>query len=85
MLSFEFTADFRDSLRELPSDIQKRVKEKLAYLASCENPLLFARKLKTTKDIYRFRIGDYRAVFRYDQTVLIFLIVKHRKEIYQGL
>lgn len=85
MVPFEFTKDFRDALHELPSDAQVFIKGKLIFFASCDNPLLFAKKLKGAKNIYRFRIGNYRAVFRIERSMYIFLTVKDRKDVYQGL
>ena len=85
MACFYFTGDFRDSLHALPPDIKGSIKDKLAFFASCENPLMFAKKLKGMKHIYRFRIGNYRAVFRIERSTFIFLTVKDRRDIYQGL
>jgi len=41
-------------------------------------------------DTYRFRVGDYRVVFRLDPqnqqlVVLVVLRVRHRKEVYKNL
>jgi len=49
----------------------------------------YAKKLKSPfVDLYRFRIGDYRAIFQVDSegNVIIFTIleVKNRKDIYRG-
>lgn len=85
MASFEFTKEFRDALHKLPPDAQECIKDKLGFFASCENPLLFAKRLKGMKGVYRFRIGNYRAVYRVERSTYIFLIVKNRKEVYQGL
>ncbi len=85
MVSFEFTDEFRVSLRTLPPQVQDFIKDKLAFFASCENPLPFTKKLKGAHGIYRFRIGNYRAVFRVERSVYIFLTVKDRKDVYQGL
>lgn len=85
MVSFKFTKEFRDALHELSPDVQKCIKDKLGFFASCENPLLFAKRLKGLKGVYRFRIGDYRAVFRVERSTFVFLIVKNRKDVYQGL
>ncbi|MBI4252588.1 type II toxin-antitoxin system RelE/ParE family toxin [Candidatus Uhrbacteria bacterium] len=65
--------------------MQDFVREKLAFFASCDAPLLFAKKLKGSKHIYRFRIGNYRAVFRIERSTCIFLTVKDRKDVYLGL
>lgn len=85
MVSFEFTKEFRDALYECVPDVQECTKDKLEFFASCENPLMFAKRLKGMKGVYRLRIGDYRAVFRVERATFIFLIVKNRKDVYQGL
>lgn len=85
MVSFEFTKEFRDAFLELSPDVQECIKDKLEFFASCENPLLFAKRLKGMRGVYRFRIGDYRAVFRVERTTFVFLIVKNRKNVYQWL
>ena len=85
MATLEFTDDFRDALQKLPPDVQDFIKDKLAFFSACENPLPFAKKLKGVKGIYRFRIGNYRAVFRVERSAYIFFTVKDRKDVYQGL
>lgn len=82
---FEFTEGFRDSLKVLTPEMQEQIRGKLGFYALCENPFLFAKKLQGLPGIYRLRIGDYRAVFRFEKAVYIFLVVKHRKDIYRGL
>ncbi len=85
MFEFSSTADFIESLKSLDSSIQKQIKEKLAYLSKTENPLFFAKKLKGYKNLFRFRSGDHRMVFRLEKNAIVLLTVKHRKEIYEGL
>lgn len=85
MVSFEFTEDFLNFFRALPPDRQKFIKAKLEFFEACENPILFAKKLKGLPGVYRFRIGDYRAVFRAERSAFIFLTVKNRRDVYQGL
>ena len=83
MSTFEFTKEFRESLHALPCDVQEFVKEKLGFYASCEHPLLLAKKLKGIKDVYRFRIGDYRVIFDVSGTIITILNLGHRREIYR--
>lgn len=53
-----------------------------------QDPLVKAKKLKGFElDTYRFRVGDYRVVFRLDKesgkiVVLIVLKIAHRKDVY---
>jgi mRNA interferase RelE/StbE len=50
--------------RSLSDDLQKRIATKLKYFS--EEPLQFAKKLSNPKiGTFRFRIGDYRAIFVY--------------------
>ncbi len=82
-LNFLITDDFLESLKRLDKPIQEMVKEKLRFFSESEYPLNFAKKLKGQKRIFRFRAGDYRIVFRLDQTSIILLNVKHRKDVYE--
>lgn len=85
MIDFVATQSFSDDLKRLDVPIRKRIKEKLLSLTASENPLLYARKMKGYKDLFRFRIGDYRVIVQYTKLQIILLNVKHRKEIYEGL
>lgn len=75
-------------LSRLSSSIAKRITDKLEELRSSENPMLCAKSLVgDLQGLYRFRIGDYRAIFRKDAngilTVLFILRVQHRKDVYK--
>ena len=53
-----------------------------------KNALEKARKLSGIfEGLYRYRIGNYRAIFEYDDkgklVILIILRIKHRKEVYR--
>lgn len=69
----------------------KRIVEKLNWILSLENPLEQAKKLiNTEQEFYRFRIGDYRAVFKINKvtgqlTILMIIKIAHRKEAYKNL
>jgi len=86
-MSFEFTITeaFVESLHKLDKNIQLHIKKKLKTLLEYEKPLYFAKKLKGKKNIFRFRAGVYRIVFRLEGKEIILLLVKHRKDIYVGL
>jgi mRNA interferase RelE/StbE len=77
-----------EDLAKLPKNISQRIANKIKFFASRENPLFFAKRLQN-KEIgaYRFRIGDYRAIFDIDTDgaikILLILGVRHRKEIYR--
>ncbi|OGL62001.1 hypothetical protein A3C09_01605 [Candidatus Uhrbacteria bacterium RIFCSPHIGHO2_02_FULL_47_44] len=75
-------------LAGLSDQIRTMIVKKLETYFQQDNPLAFAKPLQGDfKGFYRFRIGDYRAVFRKkaDGTITIILIlrVQHRKDIYE--
>lgn len=85
MATFEFTAEFLSSFHSLPVDTQKFIKEKLFFYSQQENVYTWARKLKGYSDIYLLRCGEYRAVFQKKGSTFLFLLVKHRKDVYRDL
>ena len=75
------------SLKKLEINQAQKIVKKISFYASKDNVLESAKKLKSPfEDIYRFRIGDYRALFEIDNngkiTILTILDVKHRKKVY---
>lgn len=85
MFEFLVSSSFNEGLKRLDEKVARAVKEKLAFLAAAENPLLFSKHLRDYKDIFRFRAGNYRMVFRLEKQKIILLFVKHRKDIYENL
>lgn len=85
MYQFLLTDDFLESLEQLDPSVQGLIKTKLRWFASSENPLPLAKKLRGYKDLYRFRVGHYRLIFRLSKKSIILLLVKNRKDVYMGL
>ena len=82
------TKKAKDDFLMLEKCIQKRIANKLRFFILSKNPLKYAKKLKDYRlGTYRFRIGDYRAIFDVDKKgniiILMILRVKHRKEVYE--
>jgi mRNA interferase RelE/StbE len=72
-----YANEAREQLRKLPRSVQSRIIKKVLFYAAQPNPLSFAKPL-TGYNAYRFRIGDYRAIFETaDDTISILRIVKH--------
>ncbi|MEK7603029.1 MAG: type II toxin-antitoxin system RelE/ParE family toxin [Patescibacteria group bacterium] len=72
------------SIQKLPAQIIKRLKVKLEYFASQEDPLAFAKALTKPADAqYRFRVGNYRVLFDIEKDTIVILLVQHRKDIYK--
>ncbi len=75
-------------IRKLPKKVADRIVRKIDYFLSLKDPLSKAKRLKGEfKDTYRFRIGDYRVVFRIGKdgviVVLVILRIAHRREVYE--
>lgn len=76
------------NLGKLDLPIRKRIIDKMDFFMSLENPLSRAKKLKELPfEAYRFRVGDYRVVFRIEEDGSLVIIsvvwIGHRKEVYK--
>jgi mRNA interferase RelE/StbE len=66
-----------------------KILRKVDEYMAMKNPLVKAKKLKGFEmDTYRFRVGDFRVIFRLDKdtgnlVVLVVLKIAHRKEVYK--
>ncbi len=87
----KYSADALKDLDSLDFSVGKRIVKKVSQYAELKNPLIKAKKLTGMDyDTYRFRVGDYRVVFRLDpetERMVILVIVKiaHRKEVYRNM
>lgn len=82
-----YTQKARQDLHALEKSTAKRVIKKIHFFSLQKNPLSFAKKLTNSAlGQYRFRIGDYRALFDVNKKgnvqILMILRIKHRKDIY---
>ncbi len=82
MFKFIVAEGFVKSLHKLDNKVQQEVKKKLHFLSNLKKPLFFAKKLTGRKNVFRFRMGDYRIVFKLEKQEIILLLVKHRKDVY---
>ncbi len=83
----EYTHKAREDLSRLDPQLARRILKKVAFYSSQEHPLDFAKPLQGKwTDTFRFRIGDFRAIFYLDRngvlSVLYILRIKHRKDVY---
>jgi len=83
-MTLRFTnAAFRQ-LSRLESSFQKRILEKLEFYCSQDQPLHFSEKLRDSRfGQWRFRIGEYRALFDVETETILILAVGHRRDIYK--
>lgn len=75
-------------LQEIQKVQAKKIVTKLKHFASQTDIGKFSKPLKANyKGLYRFRIGDYRAIFSKDSRghiiILTVIRIKHLKEVYE--
>ena len=82
-----YTQKARNDLKTLDNQISQRIIKKINYYKKTDNPLSFAKRLQNSPlGNYRFRIGNYRAIFDLDKNndikILLILTIRHRKDVY---
>ena len=79
-----FTQSASRQFQKLSRAVQKRIDEKLRFYLSQRKPLQFAEPIRDSQfGNWRFRIGDYRALFDVDEDKIIILKVGHRRDVYK--
>ena len=83
-----FTEKARDHLDKLDKNISNKILEKLYFYKKSPDPFMYAKRIKDVRiGQYRFRVGDYRAIFevqKYNEvTILNITQVKHRRDVYK--
>ena len=75
--------EFIEELDRLDKDIQKHIKGKLRELYRTpfgqHSPL--ALKGAQFKGLYKLRVGDWRLIYKIQQSELLFITVGHRSEV----
>lgn len=84
MQKYRYTSRAAKELLKLDKKVRERIIAKLDFICMSDNMLNFAERL-TKYEIgeYRFRIGDYRAIFDIDKDGVRILKIGHRREIYK--
>ncbi|HSX52857.1 MAG TPA: type II toxin-antitoxin system RelE/ParE family toxin [Patescibacteria group bacterium] len=72
------------AIQKLSPQIRKRLKSKLEWFISQDDPISFAEALTKPADAqYRYRIGTYRVLFDVEGKNIVVLLVRHRREVYK--
>lgn len=83
-----YTKSAANDINKLEELIAKRIVSKLDFFIQSGDPLSYAKRLKSLKkETYRFRVGNYRILFRLDKernklVILVVLRIVHRKSAY---
>jgi mRNA interferase RelE/StbE len=75
------TDEVKAELRALPLALRREIGHKLFLLE--EDLSGNVKKLKGSRNEYRLRVGDYRALFELEGRVVTVYAVGHRKDIYR--
>ncbi len=87
-LLLAYTVRAQKDLSQLDKKVAKRITDKIFENAHMVQPLTRASTLTGEfSGLYRYRIGDYRVIFKYDKNgvlcILTVLRVAHRKDVYE--
>ena len=85
-MNVSFRSSFaRDLNRITDKNLLRRVRETIEDVERAQsiNDLPNLKKLKSSKNYYRLRIGDYRIGLAVEDDVLVFVRFLNRKEIYR--
>ena len=88
MWKIEFKPKAAKEIKKLDKNQAKQITNWLKIrLETGADPRLFAEQLTgNLKDFWRFRIGDFRVVFKPEEQELVILVVRvaHRREVYSS-
>lgn len=82
----EFVPSAARALAKSPKDAQRRLAPHIDALADNPRPQ-GAKRLATTEELWRMRVGAHRIVYAVEDERLLVLVVKlgHRRDVYRGL
>jgi mRNA interferase RelE/StbE len=83
-----FKPSFLKDFKKLPKEIKSKIKricfEVFPSAKSLKDVKEFdIRSIRGFKNFYRMRLGDYRIGFKKENNKIVFMRVKHRKDIYK--
>lgn len=86
MYRLVYRKSVKKELHKLPSTDRKIIVKKITGLAKNPHPNN-STKLKGSVDLYRFRHGNYRVIYKIENSILIITIVRvaHRRDVYKNL
>ncbi len=85
-MNVEFKKSFeKDLLKILDADFLQRIQEAIEQVENAEklNEVSNLKKLKGDGDYYRIRLGDYRIGIKFNDGIVSFVRILHRKDIYR--
>ena len=85
MYRIEFTSAAARQVRKLDRPVRTRLLDAIETLASSPRPD-GVKKLASTENAWRIRVGDYRIIYSIEDDVLVVTVVRvaHRREAYRS-
>lgn len=82
--TLEITPEVRNDLRRIDNKNAQRIISKLRWLAENAAEVRHDALTGQWAGFYRWRIGDYRAIYELDHhgRILIVAVIGHRREVY---
>jgi len=73
-------------LYKIPAKIRENIRERIRALANNPHPH-YAASMQGYKDLYKFRVGDYRIIYtvRHSQLIVMVIDIEHRSKVYKQL
>lgn len=80
-----FKPSFVKDFKKLPPYIKQKVEDVCFgdFSSLLNKKELDVKSIKGFKEYYRIRLGDYRIGFKKENDCVVFMRVKHRKDIYK--
>ena len=79
MMVFEFVESARKSLEKMNHVIRERILIKLLHWQKLKNPLILAKKLTGHKEVFRYRVGDWRIIVTPNYKNKILKIIRNQQ------
>ena len=77
-----YSPDVLADIAKIPRNIKNRIKKAIEQRLAVD-PLRFGEALRRSLQGYRkLRVGDYRVIYKIQQTNVIIFKIGHRKEVY---
>jgi mRNA-degrading endonuclease RelE of RelBE toxin-antitoxin system len=83
-MMLRYTAMALDQIDQLPAQVRSRLLKKVHFYVQQDDPIHFAKHLTGTT-MFRFRVGDYRAVFEIQSNTIVVLLVDKRSDVYRSI
>jgi len=84
-MKFIFSPKGKKSLSQLSKKDAERVLKKIIFWQKADNPLSFAKRIKESDGLFRFRVGHWRIIVSpvFEKNLIEILKVGHRSTIYE--